>query len=272
MSELTALVLTVQVEEPTSAPAHLGRAVYAWLMRQIEAHDAALAHQIHDSDGPKPFTCSGLIGGRRQDRASRLYQPDHPAWLRLTGLTPAISAHLERLNAAPPASIDLDGHFFPVTTVTLDEEEHQWAGQADYQTLAAPYLLAKEEPAYRVPLRFASPTTFRSGGLSHPMPQPDFVFGSLLNRWNAFSPVQLPAEVRRFAAECVALSRYRLRTRAVPFKAGVVQMGCVGRARYAVVRRDKYWASLLNLLAVFSFYSGVGYQTTVGLGQTRRTQ
>jgi CRISPR/Cas system endoribonuclease Cas6 (RAMP superfamily) len=46
-------------------------------------------------------------------------------------------------------------------------------------------------------------------------------------------------------------------------------MGCVGRASYVVVNRDRYWTSLLNLLTEYSFYSGVGYQTTIGLGQAR---
>jgi CRISPR-associated endoribonuclease Cas6 len=135
--------------------------------------------------------------------------------------------------------------------------------------LAEPYLLAKIAPEFRVGLRFVSPTTFRSQEMSQPVPLPAWVFGSLLDRWNAFSPIQLAEDLRRYAAECIALSHYALRTRAIPLKENVVQMGCVGQARYHLLRRDKFWGSVINLLAIYSFYSGVGYQTTIGLGQTR---
>lgn len=268
--DLTALVLSLTPAEPTTTPAHLGRASYALLMRLIAAHDAALARQLHDDDGVKPFTCSTLIGGRRISREQRQFQPEKTAWLRFTGLNTAVSAHLQRLAENPPEKVELDGHIFQVTQATLDAEVHPWAGQTSYETLAAPYLLADRQPDYRPKLLFASPTTFRSQGKSQPIPLPDWVFGSLADRWNAFSPVQISPELRRFAAECVVLNHYRLRTKAIPFKENVVQMGCVGQAGYVAVNRDRYWASMLNLLVEFSFFGGVGYQTTMGLGQARR--
>jgi CRISPR/Cas system endoribonuclease Cas6 (RAMP superfamily) len=36
-------------------------------------------------------------------------------------------------------------------------------------------------------------------------------------------------------------------------------------------RRDEAMARLLNLLADFAFYSGVGYKTTMGMGMVKRT-
>ena len=267
--DLTALVLTVTSSEPLLAPAHLGRAAYALFLRLIDAHDPALAKALHNQEGPKPFTCSGLIGGRRKDRDTRQYLPERPAWLRFTGLTADVSNHLLRLAQHPPTAVELDGHIFQVQSTTLAEADHPWANQTDYQTLAEPYLLATVAPEYRLSLQFASPTTFRSNEMIRPVPMADWVFGSLLDRWNTFSPVQISPEIRRFASECVALSQYQLRTRAVPLKEHIVYMGCVGRATYAIVKKDKYWASLLNLLSQYAFYSGVGYQTTAGLGQTR---
>lgn len=270
MNDLTALVLILKPSKPTTTPAYLGRASYALLMRLIAAYDAELAKQLHDTDSLKPYTCSALIGGQRINRSSRQYQPEETAWLRYTGLDETISAHLLRLAEHPPAKVELDGHIFRVEQATLDPEVHSWAGQTNYERLAAPYLLADHQPDYRPKLHFASPTTFHSQGKSQPIPLPDWVFGSLADRWNAFSPVQIGPELRRFATECVVLNQYRLRTRAIPFKENVVQMGCIGQAGYVVVNRDRYWTSLLNLLTAYSFYSGVGYQTTIGLGQTRQ--
>ena len=267
--DLTALVLTVAPSQPTTTPGHLGRAVYNFCLQWIASDNPELAQGLHDNNERKPFTCSTLIGGQRQDKDSRLYRPDQPAWLRLTGLNAAVSAQLLRLAEAPPATIELDNIPFRVLSVSLEPEEHEWAGQTTYEAMAAPYLLAGRRPAYRLGLYLASPTTFRSQGRSQPIPMPDWVFGSLIDRWNSFSPVQVAPEARRFAAECVVLNRYQLKTHAVPFKANVVQMGCQGRAYYVLLNRDPYWASLLNLMIEYSFYSGIGYQTTVGLGQAR---
>lgn len=268
-TDLIAVVLTVAPTEPVLMPPHLGRAVYQFWLDYLDQADSKLAQEIHDSQERKPFTCSGLIGGKRVSRTERQYTPDQPAWLRLTGLTPTICKHLQQLVNEPPERIELDRVPFVVQAVTAAPDEHKWAGHSGYQALAAPYLLAQIEPSYRVGLHFASPTTFRSQGISQPVPMPGWVFGSLLDRWNSFSEVLLADEVRRFAEECMALSHYRLRTRAIPLKAQVVQMGCLGTARYHLVRRDRFWASMIGLLAAYSFYSGVGYQTTIGLGQTR---
>lgn len=252
---------------PTATPAHLGRAAYAFILRQIAAQDPQLAEQIHNSDRAKPLTCSALIGGTRTGKDTRLYTAERPGWLRFTGLTPAVSQHLLALAHNPPATIELDGFTFQTLSATVDPQQHPWANQTSYETLASPYLLAQIKPLFHLYLNFASPTLFRSHNLSHPVPLPHWVFGSLADRWNEFSPIQITPEIRRFAEECITLSRYHLRTRAIPFKDSTVQMGCVGTVRYTLVNRDRYWGSMVNLLAHYAFYSGVGYQTTIGLGQ-----
>lgn len=267
--DLTSLVVTVTPAEPVTTPAHLGRAVYhAWL-DFIKADDPTLAQALHDSQDRKPFTCTTLVGGRREGQDTRHYHPDQPAWFRLTGLTQDISRQLQRLQETPPARWELDGVPFQITSATLEYTDDHWANYTHYEELAAPYLLARRQPHFRLGLEFATPTTFRDREKSWPVPMPMWVFGSLLASWNLFSPVQIPAEVRRFAEECVVLSQYRLETRALPLKAQIPQMGCMGEAVYVILNRDKYWSSMLNLLGEYAFYAGVGYQTTVGMGQTR---
>jgi CRISPR-associated endoribonuclease Cas6 len=39
---------------------------------------------------------------------------------------------------------------------------------------------------------------------------------------------------------------------------------------YRALGADRYWLGVINLLADFAFYSGVGVQTTTGMGQVRR--
>jgi CRISPR-associated endoribonuclease Cas6 len=67
----------------------------------------------------------------------------------------------------------------------------------------------------------------------------------------------------------VALARYQLRTRILPFKDGSLQVGFVGQAVFLALNSDRYWVHALHLLAEYARYAGVGYQTTMGMGQAR---
>lgn len=271
--DLLSLVITVRPAEPISVPGYLGRAAHALLLRWLHETDPTLARQWHDADGPKPFTCSPLIGEGRMGRDGvRRLTPERTYWLRLTSLDPAISAALLARQAQPPVSIELDRVPLAVESVTVDPDEHPWAATAKYEDIAAPYLLARQDAPRRVRLRFTSPVTFRQRELNVPLPLPGLVFGGLADRWNAFSPVAIGPEVRRYAEECVALSSFTLRSRGMPIKNGGLQIGAVGEAGYVAVTFDRYWMSALGLLADFALFAGVGRMTTSGLGQARRVE
>lgn len=266
---LTSLILQLQTPTDARLPANLGRASQAAFLRLLGQREAALARALHERDGPKPFTASNLMMGRREQGSLNL-KAGETGWLRFTGLTKPVSEHLLALAGNPPPTIELDGHPLTVTGTTLEAEDHSWAGQIGYQALAAPYLLGGTERRSRyISLDFASPTTFRSQGNYVPLPLPELVFGSLLNRWQAFAPIALSPEIQRFAAESVLLSRFRLRSRGMPYKQGGIHVGFTGQATFIVSNQDRYWLNMLHLLAAFAFYSGVGYQTTAGLGQVR---
>ncbi|MEW5961249.1 MAG: CRISPR system precrRNA processing endoribonuclease RAMP protein Cas6 [Chloroflexota bacterium] len=266
---LTSLILTLQSPTAATLPSTLGRAGQALLLQLIGARTPALAEALHQGDGPRPYTVSNLVIGKRTGGSLQV-EAGQAGWLRFTGLNPEVSQQLQALAAAPPETATLNGHLFTVVGATLDPADHPWAGQTRYQDLAAPFLLGGQvPPAPRVRLEFASPTTFKSQGRYVPLPLPELVFGSLLDRWQSFAPVALHPEVRRFAAEAVVLSQYELRTVSLPYKQGGLQIGFTGQATFAALNRDRYWLNILHLLAAFSFYSGIGYQTGAGLGQTR---
>jgi CRISPR-associated endoribonuclease Cas6 len=103
-----------------------------------------------------------------------------------------------------------------------------------------------------------------------PIPLPELVFGSLLERWNAIAPLAFPEEAKRYAAECLAISRYKLSTRAVPLKGGGLRVGAVGKISYISLNYDRYWMSVMATLAEFALFSGAGAGTAMGLGQCKK--
>jgi len=255
---LVAAVITVQPIEPASVPAALGRAVHAWLLERIRQVDAPLAHRLHESDGPRPFTASNLWGPRRARGGKVTLDPERPCWLRFTGLTGEISIAIERTLPAIGEDLTLAGVSLRVTQIATETDQHPWAGRADYADLVQRYTLAPGRHPHSVTLRFASPTLFRSGGRDLPLPLPSLVFDGYLRKWNTFSPLALPQEAKRYAEECVALGRFKLRSHLVSFERGSkgAHVGFTGEARFRFLVGDAYWTRVMRLLAGYAFWAG----------------
>lgn len=270
---LTSLVILLQAEERAVLPPHLGRASHAIFLKWVSQQDPGLAERLHTPDERRPFTCSSLVGVRAErvnGTPVAVVVPDRPLFLRYTGLTTEVSELLNRWAEDPPSFVEIEGVRLTVQRATLDPSVHPWAGQTTYTALLRRFLSGGEPLPRHLELEFLSPTAFRSSGRNVPLPLPDLVYGSLVEKWNDFSPVTVSPEVRRFAQECLAISRYELSTRSIPGKGDGMQIGFVGRCRYTVLRADLYWVGVLQALTDYAFYAGVGYQTTTGMGQVRR--
>lgn len=267
---LISILLTLTSATPATLPAHLGRANHAATLARLTTLDPLLVTHLHEGDGPKPLTCSGLWP-LAQGRNNVEIKPDQPYFVRVTGLTRPVSQALGAvLLQTPPDIWSLHGHIFQVVAASCDATQHPWSGHTTYEELAAAQLLQPEHLPRHVTLNFASPTSFKSGGMSVPMPMPNLVFGSLVERWNAFSPVTLSPEMRRFGEEMVAISRYRLESQVVEQKNKATRIGAMGQVTYAALGGDRYWLAVMQMLADFALYSGMGVQTTTGMGQCRR--
>ncbi|HHW86813.1 MAG TPA: CRISPR system precrRNA processing endoribonuclease RAMP protein Cas6 [Chloroflexi bacterium] len=267
---LISIVLTLVSDKEVTLPAFVGRANYAATLAQLGRVDAALAQRIHESDGPKPLTCSSLLGVQA-DAKGLTVRADAPVYVRMTGLTPEVSARLaDALLAAPPPTWELGGATFAVQAAICDPARHGWSGQTTYEALAAAQLAHADQLDRQVTLEFASPTAFKSKEMTVPVPLPGLVFGSLVERWNAFSPVVLSPEMRRYGEEVMAISRYKLESRAVGQKGDALRIGGVGQATYRALAGDRYWLGVMNMLAEFALYGGVGVQTATGMGQARK--
>jgi CRISPR-associated endoribonuclease Cas6 len=280
---LISTVFTLTPVEPVTMPANLGRATHAWFLDQARAADPALAQALHAPNQERPFTVSNLWGAPGQGRrdvpmpgnspGQMTLSPERSYHLRVTSFWPELSALVaERLAGAPPEHISLAGTDFRVVEVAAHGAAHPWAGQTTFETLIQEHTLSAAPPPPRLALRFASPTVFRSGGANLPLPLPGLVFEGLARRWNAFGPLRIPDEVRRYAEECLVISRYRLHTERVLFGedgARGAYPGFVGVCGYAARNRDRYWLGLIHTLAAFALYAGVGARTSMGLGQAR---
>jgi CRISPR-associated endoribonuclease Cas6 len=273
--DLLSLVLQLRPlpapELEKTAPRWWGRAAHTLLLQILQDQDPQLAGELHDAEGLKPFTASTLMGAF----PNRRLDPEKEYTLRFTTAQTGVAVRL--LEAIQPdgplssgAQVELDYHPFAITQAFTNDSQHPWAGQTHFQNLGADYILAGSQPPRQLSLHFASPTTFKSGGRHQPVPLPGLVFGSLLEKWNAFAPITFPPEVRRFAEECLNISRFRLNSAVVPLKEGGLRIGAVGQVTYTTSNYDRYWMSLVTALAMFAQFAGVGAGVSYGLGQCRQ--
>lgn len=246
-------------------PTWWGRAAQALLLDVVRQYDEALSQRLHDHDNPtRPFTASTLLGYSPR----RGLDPQRSYSLRLTAISQTLTALLLKAAESGPLSpgryLELD--YRPLRIESVHAETHST------QELSAPYLLARATPERRISLELLSPTYFKQSGKYNPIPQPDLVFGSLLDRWNAFAPIAFPAELRRYAGECLAVSFFKISSRVTPFKGSGVRIGAVGEITYTSTNYDRYWMSLVHTLAEFAQFSGVGAGVASGMGQCRLRQ
>ncbi len=270
--DLLSVVLHLQpLELPTdrTLPRWWGRASHALLLRAIATIDPLLAERLHQpTELPRPFTASTLMGPRSRTGldAQATYR------LRFTTYQTEMTSVLQKALSpggplASDAIVELDQVAFRV--LPSAGELTAWEARATYNDLASPWLTAQKTPSRTWTLLLASPTTFRSGGHHVPFPLPGLTFNSLLQRWNAYAPIVLPPETRRFASEAIAVTRYNLQTRSIPLKAGGLRIGAVGEVTYRALPYDRYWMSVIQTLVAFARFAGIGAGTTMGLGQAR---
>lgn len=262
-----ALMLQIRPLSNATVQPSLARAAHAAILNIIREANPDLAQQVHDEVGAKPLTVSNVLGMHAQGNQATV-QTSKDYGLRISLLTPALEQLAQAWQPEQLGLLNLDGSSWRVEAILRQEHEHPWVGLRSYSELIAPSM-AQDSIAHRWTFQFHSPVTFRQRGLNQPMPTPDLVFGSLLDKWNAVAPLTFPDEVKRFASECMATSYFELRSQREPTKNQAIQIGAVGHCTYTATSRDRYWCSCIDTLARFAFWSGVGAGTTRGLGRAR---
>lgn len=174
---------------------------------------------------------------------------------------------------------------------TDNEPIYSWCGHSSYRALVEKVRTHNQPSGEKQTLRmhFASPTAFgrgqRAGG-KHLLlfPEPERLFDTLAHVWNAWAPDDLALDIQVLSSyiyDWVTVSDYQLYTRKMTFDTSP-QEGFLGYCIYRFLETMTRTAGqslnvganltcrqVLCLLGQFAFYAGIGYKTTMGMGQAR---
>jgi len=269
MSDLYSIVFELRVRYAATISGATGPLAHALFLNLIKQFDPALSASLHNMPGPKPFTISPLLGV--EQLAENLTLPgEQTCSLRITLLDGGDLWH--RLSTYALQREVVQVHLGPadlrltrlITSSSVDPTG--WADITDWLTLAG-------LPAQRViTMQFTSPTAFNVGDRAFELfPKPSFIWESLLRVWNAYAPQHLRMDkqrLRMFLIEHVSVLDCAIATMMWSFPQ-YLQKGFVGTCTYQIQEEDEGIAANLTTLAAFARYAGIGYKTTMGMGQAR---
>ncbi len=256
------VVLTLQAISSGQITSFVGQKIHGWLFSLLKKADANLAPALHASVPNKAFTVSSFLGRKLNStleiNEGELYK------IRLTFLNDnvfqAISGEIYEL-LARAIPIQLERVKFIINLLTVDPED-PWSGFTTEEEL-----LESVNENREIALKFYTPTCFRIGDLHLREPEPEKIFTSLLCKWNTHCSFKFDENLRDKFKEIVILESDIIQKR-VQFSHFYIQ-GFVGSVKYKLPEIPSV-IKTANILANFAFYSGVGYKTTMGLGQVKR--
>ena len=270
---LRALVLDLSALDEGVLPVLAGELAHAAFYAVVQSVDPALSQQMHDAQGRSAFALSPLYGywASPYDRKVKV-NAGQPGWLRVCLLEDRLfEVFQEHLLNSPLPTIRLGDVRLAMRHVYGAPGSHPWCG---FTTLDELRSMTATPTRWKVD--FASPTAIRWGEADNKarrievFPQPRMAIAGLRSRWDKLTGDTWGREfeewvernvivsaVRRWQMESFTYQRQRYK-------------GGVGTLEYEVLdASNSANVAHLNRLLHLAFYTGIGYKTTMGLGQVK---
>ncbi len=291
--ELFSVLLRLHPVEAGWVSPSSGSQAHAAFLDIVRQNDVELAERLHQPNQRRPFTV-GLLQGFNSLTPAQLdvamaknqnvqVLPGQVYWLRVTMLDASVFGVFVQHLIARSRTLVMrlgDARFEISRLIGSAESQGKGSSWAAYSSFAE--LRARGEVQKLYAFEFASPTTFSLGQkewgkMLKLLPEPAYVFESLAKQWESFAPSHLrmaeqgltPQGLVEWCDENLIVHRYALETRnlhAHKFS----HMGFQGKVTYEVKGSPhEPCAAWLTPLARFALFSGVGYKTSMGMGQAR---
>jgi CRISPR-associated endoribonuclease Cas6 len=307
-ARLYALQLKLRPLEAGTLMPFAGELVHAAWLDWLRTAAPDVSAALHEGNKRRLFTCSNLQfpfspGRLLQAERENIHLPVHPdktytirITLLLSELFPLFYNTLLHFNLAEPGARKLPfirigkREFLLEEVVSVPDNASAWVGFTSFGDLVASAQSRRMGNQSSLTLAFASLTTFswihvadKTYGSHYAcLPLPKYIFPSLARRWQEIAPPELVPLVQKerieryVEADGIVIDTYELKSHEVHFVRHP-QRGFLGSCTYLLRGPDEPTTpdapltvrQQLFLLASLAFYSGIGYKTTMGMGQVR---
>jgi CRISPR-associated endoribonuclease Cas6 len=230
------------------------RFAHAAVMKTITDVDATMGHDLHAAQQYKPITLA-ILSANHTSAVLRLTFINH------NGIHYANVLMSEWIKKPflllGNTECEIDG---------VDINNHPWSGIQSWTSL-----MALDPSDHQLTFEFKTPTAInkvddqnkRFTGL---LPDPQSIFSGLARKWNSLGGPILQGDFINFinTGGCV-VSNYQIGTTTFQLP-NYKQIGFIGRVTYEFRKNDTACIRSIYSLSRFSFFSGIGYHTTQGMG------
>lgn len=280
INDLTAFVVHLQSLADGALPMTNGHLVHAAFLKMAASFSPPFADSLHNRSEERPFTLSDIRAQNHGEKNGHKNHQKKPVIfvaakdrfrIRITGLKSDVSHYIPDI-IEQYRNDYLEIRRIPFRITDWDMTEHPRTGKACYKDLQNECL--STEPLLWFGWSFLSPTAIHSKGRNVVFPEPAALFPRLAARWNCFCPemCRIPYGNNKAFGDLVRHSLMpaanHIKTHMLDFGPKGRQIGFTGYVEFLAARSaDPDILKILHLLGRFSFFSGVGYATTKGMGQ-----
>jgi CRISPR-associated endoribonuclease Cas6 len=260
------VVIKLHPQKKCTIPVTPGRQAHGLFFNLIKTVSPFLAEELHREPSPKSYTISPVQGKfKTRDGQSEIF-PDEEYWMRITLLRQDTYKALMDYFIKKDSYLNLAGENFNVSQLITSPGTHSWSNYCDYKDLKQNTSQSKE-----INFRFFSPTTFKTGDITLPLPIPRLIFSGILKKWNRYaSDLSISEDILHIIENSVAISKHDIQTRALDFEKYALS-GFTGECTLKITGKiSRSDIEIINLLSDFAFYSCAGIKSTMGMGQIKR--
>ncbi|HEY8542090.1 MAG TPA: CRISPR-associated endoribonuclease Cas6 [Pseudothermotoga sp.] len=238
--------------------------IHSLFLGLIKKSDEQMAKQLHDEQKEKSFTVSSFLGKELSKPIEIKMSNNY--FIRLTVLDEEvfktmISSLLEKNTLREDMRIgNID---YKIVEILFDKEQSKWADHISVQEL-----FKRQYESNLIKFRFHTPTLFRAGDQHYKYPIPEKIFTSLFRKFNKYSEQKIDQDIEKRFKE-ITIYEKKTQSRRITLRDFYLE-GFIGDVTFKIPEHDSQLIKVANILADFAFYAGVGYKTTMGLGQVEK--
>jgi CRISPR-associated endoribonuclease Cas6 len=262
MMLMRSYVIKFEAQKEAVIPASNGYLMFSMYCGLVRSTPLGCAFHPGDEESGKGVT----VGFMKKDPFSRFSAEDmvfstgDSAYARITFMDDEIGRQFaEFIQKRQGKTIRVEKALFNLSHIFLPGEHE----------LAIALTPAQLPPQYQIPvagLRFVSPAGFKRNNRQFFLPLPELVFGGLLRKWRLHVEPDAWLGLET-ALPQIEIQNYRLESHAVQLRSDRIIRGFCGETEYSFRGFSESEQQALSALAAFSFFSGVGYKTSQGMGE-----